>query len=171
MAFLAAQLSFLDNVSGGQGAALVEPLGLYFPALLAGGWVLFMLLNGGFAQWLVHRFDLEVRPSIGLADIELPGWPVAVLAALVVTSYLAEGQIGYVALNLTAAYALAFFFEHGTTHYDANVSVKDVWVATGDLIAYALVEGESADAVAAACVPLKKFGEVRYRHVTSFNDL
>ena len=67
--------------------------------------------------------------------------------------------------------ALAYFFEHGATHYDAHVSVKDAWVATQDLIAYALVEGNDGEAVATACEPLKQFGDVCYRHVTSFEEM
>lgn len=67
--------------------------------------------------------------------------------------------------------ALAYFFEHGATHYEANVTVKDAWIATQDLIAYALVEGEDAEAVAEACAPLEEFGEVSYRRVTSSEEI
>ena len=67
--------------------------------------------------------------------------------------------------------ALAYFFEHGATHYEASVSVNNAWFATQDLIAYALVEAGSAEAIADACEPLEKFGEICYRHVTSSDEM
>jgi hypothetical protein len=67
--------------------------------------------------------------------------------------------------------ALAYFLEHGATHYEARVTVKDAWFATQDMIAYALVEGEDGEAVAEACASLEKFGEVSYRRVTSSEEL
>ena len=67
--------------------------------------------------------------------------------------------------------ALRYFWEHGNTLYDSHVTVKDVWVATGDRVAYALVDAADADAIAAASQPLQKFGVVQYRNVTSIHEL
>ena len=67
--------------------------------------------------------------------------------------------------------ALKYFWEHGTTHYDAHVTVQEGWVATQDRIAYVLVEGDNADAVAVACEPMNEFGNVSFRVVTSFDEM
>lgn len=109
-AFLTANTSLIADLTGGDGVAMVESMALFLPAAIAGGWVLMMVLNAAFAQWLVHRFDLAVRPPIGIADIALPGWPVAILAVLVAASLLIDGQMGYVAQNLMIVSVLAFFF-------------------------------------------------------------
>ena len=109
-ATLATHTALLADVTGGDGAEAVERLTRFLPAMAAVGWVLIMILNASLAQWAVRRFDLAVRPPIGLADVELPSWPLVVLGVLGVAAYLAEGQIGYVAMNLLPVAALAFFF-------------------------------------------------------------
>jgi len=109
-ATLTAHTALLADLTGGDGAAAVGQLTRFLPAMAAAGWILMTVINAALAQWLVNRFDLAVRPRIEIADIELPAWPLAVLAALFATAYLADGQTGYVALNLALASTLAFFF-------------------------------------------------------------
>ena len=106
---LAAQTPFFADVNGGDGAAVVEPLSRFLPAMIAGTWIGFTVLNAAVAQWLVHRFELGVRPPIGMAEIELPGWPVAILAVLAAIAFLASGQVAFAAQNLALAIALAYF--------------------------------------------------------------
>lgn len=67
--------------------------------------------------------------------------------------------------------ALRYFWEHGATHYEGEVTVKGAWVATHDLIAYALVHAAAPDEIAKACAPLGQFGKVEYRPVTSVDQL
>jgi len=67
--------------------------------------------------------------------------------------------------------ALRYLWRHGTTLYEAHVTVKEVWVATEDRVAYALVDAADGEAVAAASQPLQKFGDVLYRQVTSVHEL
>ncbi len=109
-AALATNFAILDTLSGGEGAIVVQRIAQFGPALAAGGWILIAVTNAALAQWLVHRFDLAIRPPIEIADIELPVWPMAVLIVAVATAFLADGQIGYVALNVAIAFALAYFF-------------------------------------------------------------
>ena len=67
--------------------------------------------------------------------------------------------------------ALGFFWKHGSILYDSKVTVKEVWVATQDRVAYALVEAADPEAIAKASKPLGDFGDVRYRHVNSAHEL
>ena len=67
--------------------------------------------------------------------------------------------------------ALKYFWEHGATQYEGHITLKEGWAATQDQIAYVLVEGEDKDAVAAACEPMKEFGDVSFRVVTSFDEM
>ena len=109
-AMLASHTVLLADLTGGDGAAMVERVTRFLPAMAASGWMLMTVLNAALAQWVVRRFDLAVRPPIALADIDLPAWPLAVLAALGAAAFLAEGQIGYAAQNLLPLVVLAFFF-------------------------------------------------------------
>ncbi len=109
-AMLTAHTALLADVTGGDGAVMVERLTRFLPAMAAAGWVLMTVLNAALAQWVVGRFDLAVRPPIAMADVELPAWPVVALAVLGITAYLAEGQVGYVAMNVLPVAAMAFFF-------------------------------------------------------------
>ena len=46
--------------------------------------------------------------------------------------------------------ALRYFWEHGATHYEGKVTVHGAWVATEDLVAYALVDAVDPDELAFA---------------------
>lgn len=67
--------------------------------------------------------------------------------------------------------ALAYFWKHGSTLYEAKVTVQEVWVATETRVAYALVEATDPEAIATASKPLEKYGDVRHRHVNSVHEL
>jgi hypothetical protein len=67
--------------------------------------------------------------------------------------------------------AMRYFWEHGATHYEGNVTVEGAWVATQELVAYALVDAAEAGEVAKACAPLELFGDVSYRPVMSIDQL
>jgi hypothetical protein len=67
--------------------------------------------------------------------------------------------------------ARRYFWEHGTTHYEGELTIKGAWVATREMIGYALVDAASPDDVAKSCAPLEQFGNVEYRHVTSADQL
>ncbi len=67
--------------------------------------------------------------------------------------------------------ALAYFQEHGMTHYDGGLVVKGLWVSTTERTAYALVEAANPAEVDAACRPLEEFGEVEHRAVITADEL
>ena len=67
--------------------------------------------------------------------------------------------------------ALRYFWEHGATHYEGNVTVTGAWVGTQDQIAYALVEAADPDELAKACGPIGQFGDVSFRNVTSVDQI
>ena len=67
--------------------------------------------------------------------------------------------------------ALRYFLDHGTTHYEGKVTLQDGWVATKDCVAYMLVRTNDVEEVDKACEPLKQFGEIYYRPVTSTDEI
>ncbi|MGI9474086.1 MAG: DUF3303 family protein [Rubripirellula sp.] len=67
--------------------------------------------------------------------------------------------------------ALDYFWKHGATHYEGKVTLEGAWVATQDFIAYAVVSTKAVEEVEKACEPLREFGEVSYRKVSSLDQL
>ena len=67
--------------------------------------------------------------------------------------------------------ALKYFLQHGTIGYEGKVTLAGAWVATQDRIAYAVVESGDLAEVEKACAPLKAFGDVTFRPVTSVDQL
>jgi|GEM_PF-3774103 hypothetical protein len=67
--------------------------------------------------------------------------------------------------------ALRYVWEHGTTRYEGNIAILNVWVATEDHLAYALVESENAAELEKAYQPFLRFGTIRTRHVMNIEQL
>lgn len=67
--------------------------------------------------------------------------------------------------------ALEYFWKHGTNNYEGKMSVKSLWVASQDQIAYALVKGRDSAEVDKAASPLSQFGKVLVRSVVSSDEL
>ena len=43
--------------------------------------------------------------------------------------------------------ALNYFWKHGSNHYDGNISVVNLWVASQDQVAYALIQSREQEEV------------------------
>lgn len=67
--------------------------------------------------------------------------------------------------------ALDYFWKHGSTHYEGKVTLEGAWVASEDDIAYAVISTKAEEEVEKACDPLREFGDVSYRKVSSLDQL
>lgn len=67
--------------------------------------------------------------------------------------------------------ALNYFWKHGSTNYEGKVTLEGAWVATQDFIAYAVVSTKAEEEIRKACDPLRQFGDVTYRKVSSIDQL
>ena len=67
--------------------------------------------------------------------------------------------------------ALAYFQEHGITHYTGDLVVQGLWISTAKRIAYVLVEASDSAEVATACRSLEQFGEVEHHAVIASDQL
>lgn len=67
--------------------------------------------------------------------------------------------------------ALAYFQEHGMTHYNGDLVIKGLWVCTNQCLAYVLVEASDPIEVDRACEKLRQFGEVDHRAVISSDEI
>jgi hypothetical protein len=82
----------------------------FFPALAALSWMIMTTANGILAQGLLARFNHNRRPSPEMAEIELPSWAPAALAAPALVAALADGAAGYLGFNVAIVVAVAFLF-------------------------------------------------------------
>lgn len=69
------------------------------------------------------------------------------------------------------AQVLEYFWQHGTSNYVGKLTIQGAWVASHDKLAYALVDASNEDEVRQSCEPLKEFGEIVYREVTSSDEI
>jgi hypothetical protein len=82
----------------------------WFPGFAALSWLLMVTLNGVLAQGALARFGWNRRPSPDIAELELPRWAPAALAAAILAALAAPGMLGDVGVNVWPALALPFVF-------------------------------------------------------------
>lgn len=80
------------------------------PAMVTGSWLVMAVVNAVAAQGLAARFKRSRRPSPAYRELELPAWPVVVMAAAGAVGVTAEGDFGYLARNLAGLALLPLAF-------------------------------------------------------------
>jgi hypothetical protein len=119
--FLAGELDDLLGTAAGAGGAtataqkshadaMAQALTAFFPAMAAASWLIMTAINGVLAQGALARFALNRRPAPDIADLTLPRWTAAVLAASLLVALVASGDIGYLGANLAPVIALPYVF-------------------------------------------------------------
>lgn len=81
-----------------------------FPAMAVASWLVMAVVNGILAQGLLMRFGRNRRPPMRMADLALPPAVTVALAAAGVLAVVADGQLGYAALNAVVVLTVPFFF-------------------------------------------------------------
>jgi hypothetical protein len=105
--------SMISNVAPSLGneqlVEMVEFLSNFFPAMTLISWVLMTIINAILAQGVLAKSGKALRPSPKYGEMILPdltSWALIVCATITVLS---DGNLEYVARNLTMVMALAFF--------------------------------------------------------------
>lgn len=80
----------------------------FFPALVAGSWLLMAVVNAVSAQAILVRLGRNRRPTPTYRELELPLWLGVVLAIALATGVLAEGDLGYVARSAAVVTLIPF---------------------------------------------------------------
>ncbi len=80
------------------------------PGMVIISWMVMTIVNGALAQGLVMRFGVNRRPSMGLADLDLPGWMVPAFLGGALVSALVPGFLGFLALNASMILAVPLGF-------------------------------------------------------------
>jgi Predicted membrane protein (DUF2232) len=81
----------------------------WFAGFAVLSWLVMVALNGVLAQGVLARFGWNRRPSPDIAELELPRWAPAALAAAVLLAA-APGTLGYFGANAWPALVLPFVF-------------------------------------------------------------
>ena len=82
----------------------------FFPGMVGAFWVLMLGINTIFAQGLVAKGKLNLRPSPRIKELRLPDWPSWALVGTAVLALLGPGEVGYLGRNLFVVLAIPYFF-------------------------------------------------------------
>ncbi|CAA7627818.1 conserved membrane hypothetical protein [Candidatus Terasakiella magnetica] len=80
----------------------------FFPAMVAGSWLMMAVVNATSAQGLLRRTGKNRRPTPIYREMELPGWLGTVLVVALATGLMVEGDLGYLARSVAAVTAVPF---------------------------------------------------------------
>ena len=91
--------------------ALTEAAAAWGLGMTSASWmVLLLALNGVLAEGILLRFGRAIRPAPDIAQLNLPAWPVWILAAACVVAVVATGWPAFVARNAAITMLVPFFF-------------------------------------------------------------
>lgn len=97
-------------IGGAESGRISQAVAAIAPGLMIISWISMVVINATLAQGALMRFAQNRRPPMGLADIDLPGWLPAALAAAGLAPTLLGGTVGFVALNVAIVLGFACFF-------------------------------------------------------------
>jgi Predicted membrane protein (DUF2232) len=107
---LASALAQLIDTTATQREMLTAAVAAVVPGTLAASWMIMVLANGVLAQGILTHFRANWRPSPQLAELSLPIWIMAVLAAAILATGLG-GSTRFIGINamivLSVPYSLA----------------------------------------------------------------
>ena len=128
----------------------------FFPAMLAGSWLVMAIVNAVSAQGFLVRLGRNQRPTPVYRKLELPIWLGVVLAATLTVGMVAEGDLGYLARNVTVVTLIPFAL--------VGLAAMHGWAANrpGARIVLAVMYGVLFLASAWAFVPVAGLGLVRF---------
>ena len=111
---IARQLTALTDEMPPEVAAAIRQVGIEQIAVSLPGasvmvWLLQVFVNLWLAQSILVRARRAVRPSLDIADIELPSWAVLSLAVACLLALISTGLLGFLALNTALAFGICFF--------------------------------------------------------------
>lgn len=89
--------------------ALIATWATLMPAMIAVWWILVVTANGMLAQSVLRRFDRNLRPSLVMADFELPRGLAVAVGALLLLAF-APDPVGFLARTLAIIALVPFFF-------------------------------------------------------------
>lgn len=99
----------------------LETIIQFFPTIITLNWALILFINGAIAQKVLEKRDLALRPQFLLENVRTDELWLYALAISGLIGFLLDGVVAQVALNLTFALMIPFWFVGlGTLHYLAK---------------------------------------------------
>ena len=90
-------------------AERMQTVAMILPGVVLCSWMLMTILNGVLAQGLLRRFGHNLRPTVDIAELELPRWaPMAPAAALALVVF-GGGWVGFLGVTALIVIAVPFF--------------------------------------------------------------
>ena len=132
----------------------------FFPAMLAGSWLVMAIVNAVSAQGFLVRLGRNQRPIPVYRELELPVWLAVGLGMALALGAVAEGDLGYLARSVTVVTLIPFAL--------LGLAAMHGWAANrpGARVILAVMYGVLFLASAWAFVPVAGLGLVRF--VTRF---
>jgi hypothetical protein len=100
-------------LSGGQPQAPVievfRRMAVLIPGMVLTSWLVMTILNGALAQGLLRRGGRNLRPSLGLASLDLPSWTSGAFALSLVAAFLSTSLLGEVGTTVALLLGFAYF--------------------------------------------------------------
>lgn len=90
-------------------AALAESAAKILPGMVLFSWMLMTVLNGGMAHGLLVRAGRAIRPSVDIAQLELPRLAPIALGIALGLALFGQGWLEFFGINAMAVLALPFF--------------------------------------------------------------
>jgi hypothetical protein len=95
-------------------------------------WIGLIAANGVLAQGALAGFGWARRPAPVLAEIAVPVWALALLAAAVVAASFGRGEIAFAGSNLSVILTVPFLFQGlGVIHALTARSSRQTWLLAG----------------------------------------
>lgn len=97
------------SLEAGKQEQFVEQMYPFFPAMVLVSWMMMTLINAVLAQWVLRKSGKTLRPSPKYGELRLPDLASWVFIACAAVAVIADGDLEFIARNLTAVSALPFF--------------------------------------------------------------
>ncbi|MCW8836524.1 MAG: YybS family protein, partial [Rhodospirillales bacterium] len=91
-------------------AELVGMIAPMFPAAVVTSWLVMAAVNAALAQWALVRSGRNIRPTPGIAGLELPGWCSWAFVGSAALALAGTGEMEHLGRNLALVLAVPFFF-------------------------------------------------------------
>lgn len=90
--------------------AATSMLADFFPGMVGAFWVLMLGVNTVFAQGLLAKGKINLRPSPRIKELVLPDWSSWALVGIAVLALFGPGEVGYLGRNLFVVLVIPYFF-------------------------------------------------------------
>ena len=132
----AAVAAFVDHINRmiqqatGQASVstVIDQLAYVLPGITAWSWMLMATVNGLLAQAIVKRAGRNLRPSMSLAEIDIPLSWASFFGVAVAVSYVLPGDLGFMTANLAMILAYPLLLQ-GVSVVHAALAGFGAWTA------------------------------------------